>query len=74
MTYLGDWHTHPNGSPALSRKDLRTLRRIARHPAARISQPVMAVLAGGPAAWHLAVRQPRRPGGRRTEQLTVTAY
>jgi integrative and conjugative element protein (TIGR02256 family) len=73
VTYLGDWHTHPSGSPVLSRKDLRTLRRISRHADARIGQPVMAVVAGGP-EWRLAVRQLRRPGGRRTEPLTVTAY
>lgn len=73
VTYLGDWHTHPDGTPALSRKDLRTLRRIARHADARVPQPVMAVLAGGP-EWRLAVRQPRRPAGRRTEPLPVTPY
>ncbi len=73
VTYLGDWHTHPNGSPVLSRKDLRTLRRISRHADARIPQPVMAVVAGGP-EWRLAVRQPRRPRGWRTEPLTATAY
>lgn len=64
---------HPNGSPVLSRKDLRTLRRISRHEDARIPQPVMAVAAGSP-EWRLAVRQPRRPPGWRTEPLTVTAY
>lgn len=73
VTYLGDWHTHPNGNPVLSRKDLRTLRRISRHADARIPQPVMAVVAGGP-EWRLGVRQPRRPRGWRTESLTVTAY
>lgn len=60
VTYLGGWHTHPNGSPVLSGKDLRTLRRISRHGDARIPQPVMAVVAGGP-EWRLGVRQPRRP-------------
>ncbi|PLX47374.1 MAG: hypothetical protein C0613_14390 [Desulfobulbaceae bacterium] len=44
-TYLGDWHTHPLGKTLLSRKDKRTLRRIARHTEARIAQPIMAVLA-----------------------------
>jgi integrative and conjugative element protein (TIGR02256 family) len=73
VTYLGDWHTHPNGGAALSRKDLRTLRRIARHTAARTPQPVMAVLAGGP-EWRLVVRQPRRPQSRLTQSLAVTTY
>jgi integrative and conjugative element protein (TIGR02256 family) len=74
VTYLGDWHTHPNGSPVLSRKDLRTLRRISRHADARIARPVMAVFAGGCPEWRLAVGPPPPPGGGRTEPLTVNGY
>ena len=43
-TYLGDWHTHPNGFNALSRKDMRVLRRIAETPEAQTQSPVMLVL------------------------------
>jgi integrative and conjugative element protein (TIGR02256 family) len=44
-TYIGDWHTHPNGFNALSRKDMRVLRRIAETPEAQTEHPVMLVLA-----------------------------
>ena len=43
--YLGDWHTHPGGRPVLSRRDRRTLRRIAGHRPARQPRPLSAVLA-----------------------------
>lgn len=49
--YLGDWHSHPGGSCALSRTDRRTLRRIARAKEARIAEPVMIVIGGGPVEW-----------------------
>jgi integrative and conjugative element protein (TIGR02256 family) len=47
FTYLGDWHTHPDGRLHLSAIDRKTLKRIADHPAARIHNPVMILLAGG---------------------------
>ena len=51
-TYLGDWHTHPNVlAIALSRKDKRTLQRIATHPAARTPEPLLVVLGGDPIHW-----------------------
>jgi integrative and conjugative element protein (TIGR02256 family) len=56
-TYLGDVHSHPAGDCALSRRDRRTVRRIARHSAARQSAPLMAVLAGDRDGWHLGVWQ-----------------
>lgn len=49
-TYLGDWHTHPNGISALSRKDRRVLRRIAETPEAQTPNPIMLVLAIGAGA------------------------
>lgn len=45
-TYLGDWHTHPNGSMHLSWRDRRTLRRIALCSEARTPVPIMGVLGG----------------------------
>lgn len=50
-TYLGDWHTHPNGPSSLSELDQQTLRTIAQEREARCSQPVMLLLAHGPEAW-----------------------
>jgi integrative and conjugative element protein (TIGR02256 family) len=46
-TYLGDWHSHPTGSLALSLTDRRTLGRIARSKDARVARPIMIVIAGG---------------------------
>jgi integrative and conjugative element protein (TIGR02256 family) len=51
--YLGDWHTHPGGRPALSPRDRRTLRRTVAHRPARQPRPLSAVLA--PAADGLLV-------------------
>jgi len=45
-TYLGDWHSHPGGSLALSGTDRQTLRRISNHSKARAKQPLMMILAG----------------------------
>lgn len=65
-TYLGDWHTHPNGVLVLSRTDRRTLRRIARTATARAPRALMAILApeadGGLAVWQHRgrLRHPRR--------------
>lgn len=47
-TYLGDWHTHPGGIPALSRTDRRTLTRTAAHRPARQPTPLSAILAPDP--------------------------
>lgn len=56
-TYLGDWHTHPEGDPSLSRLDKRTLARIAGESSSRTAHPVMAILGRGSGDWVLgAVR------------------
>lgn len=65
-TYLGDWHTHPNGVLVLSPTDRRTLRRISQTATARVPQALMAILApdaaGGLAVWQHRgrLRPPRR--------------
>lgn len=45
-TYLGDWHSHPEGSVSLSWTDRRTIRRISRHRPARCPVPLMIVVGG----------------------------
>jgi integrative and conjugative element protein (TIGR02256 family) len=56
-TYLGDWHTHPQGTSTLSYLDKCTLARIAKEPRSQISQPIMIVLGDGKDEWQLdAVR------------------
>jgi integrative and conjugative element protein (TIGR02256 family) len=47
VTYLGDWHTHPRGVPILSRRDRKTLHRIAHHGPSRQPRPLSAVLVVG---------------------------
>jgi integrative and conjugative element protein (TIGR02256 family) len=79
-TYLGDWHTHPNGMCALSQRDRRTLARIAGYTDARIRDPVMLLLAGGPDRWQrVLVRLERRHRlgwitGRGYVELTLATF
>jgi integrative and conjugative element protein (TIGR02256 family) len=49
--YLGDWHTHPDGSPRMSWLDRRTLRGIARHREAELARPLMLIGAGAADKW-----------------------
>jgi len=51
LEYLGDWHTHPMGHAYLSRKDRRTIKRIASYSLARCPNPIMLILSPGP-IWH----------------------
>ena len=62
-TYLGDWHTHPRGGLRLSVRDLRTLSRIARTREARVSVPIMIILAGDEKEWKIAVWRFQGPHG-----------
>lgn len=73
-SYLGDWHTHPDGAPSLSPRDISTLRRIARHRDARASQPVMVVLAGGSEDWELGPYQLRGAWALRPQALTLCVF
>jgi integrative and conjugative element protein (TIGR02256 family) len=43
-TYLGDWHSHPEGSSVPSREDTRTARRIARHEGSRTTNPLTMIV------------------------------
>lgn len=49
-TYLGDWHSHPNGPQRLSEVDRNTLRRIARsvQQHSGSDHPAMMLLLSGP--------------------------
>lgn len=44
-TYLGDWHSHPDGAARPSRKDQRTARSISGHAEARMPNPLMLIVA-----------------------------
>jgi integrative and conjugative element protein (TIGR02256 family) len=43
ITYLGDWHTHPNSYPYLSSKDKKTICTIANYEKARLLNPLMLI-------------------------------
>lgn len=45
IIYLGDWHTHPDGSTRLSHVDRGTGLTIAESPRARQPEPIMLVIA-----------------------------
>jgi integrative and conjugative element protein (TIGR02256 family) len=45
ITYLGDWHVHPQGGFRMSRRDRRTMSLTASHTEARCSNPLMGLLA-----------------------------
>jgi len=51
-TYLGDWHSHPNGPASLSGTDTRTMRNIAEYAAARATSPVMILFSGSQGSWN----------------------
>lgn len=57
--YLGDWHTHPDGSPQMSWLDRRTLRAIARHPHARTPHPLMLIGGRSTNCWDWTCHQYR---------------
>lgn len=42
--YLGDWHSHPDGSPHLSLQDKKVARLISRSESARCEHPIMWII------------------------------
>lgn len=56
-TYLGDWHSHPDGPAELSGTDRRTLKNIASFPQARAKNPIMILLSGRPDQWRTTAWQ-----------------
>jgi integrative and conjugative element protein (TIGR02256 family) len=49
--YLGEWHTHPSGTPRMSRTDRATLARIAQTTRANAPNPLMMIGAGRAGKW-----------------------
>jgi len=45
IAYVGDWHTHPRGTPRPSRRDRNTANEIASDPSFRAPRPVYAIAA-----------------------------
>lgn len=42
--YVGEWHTHPNGSTNYSNTDLRAMINIANDDSVRIKNPVLLII------------------------------
>ncbi len=55
ITYLGDWHSHPNSSPDMSRLDRKTLFKISNTTAALCPTPVMMILGYDETIWNICV-------------------
>jgi integrative and conjugative element protein (TIGR02256 family) len=73
QTYLGDWHSHPGGFPALSNLDRQTLKRISSHGKARAPYPIMAVIAGK-LKWFLSVWCLEMQRGRIVKRQVIRKY
>jgi integrative and conjugative element protein (TIGR02256 family) len=70
-SYLGDWHSHPDGVAAPSKKDHHTARVIARHRAARMRWPLMLIVANDDQFWRIRVF---RLGGRKLRPAKLKLY
>lgn len=58
--YLGDWHTHPDGSDRLSHADRKTLKAISNFQAARMNKPLMVILWGRAGSWSITAWRGRK--------------
>jgi integrative and conjugative element protein (TIGR02256 family) len=45
LVYVGEWHTHPNGSTIPSITDTDALKKIAKHESVFIENPVLVIIA-----------------------------
>lgn len=46
--YLGEWHSHPNGTPIPSRIDVRQMQEIANFKPTNCPEPVLIIVSGNP--------------------------
>lgn len=44
LIYLGEWHSHPNGSSIYSNTDLDTIRSIASNENIKIIRPLLLIV------------------------------
>ena len=51
--YLGEWHTHPDSSPAPSPDDVRAMQSISTKPSYACPEPILLILGGRDTNWHL---------------------
>ena len=62
ITYLGDWHSHPDAESYLSSQDIRTLIKISKHKASRLKFPIMMVYGTNPICLNAWVLLKKRKG------------
>ena len=61
FNYLGEWHYHPNGSPAPSGTDIFSMHKISVDPAYQCPEPILVIIGGRPPQqWQLSVSVVRR--------------
>lgn len=48
ITFLGDWHSHPNGDSYLSQLDMDTLKNISEDQGAQIACPISIIIGTSP--------------------------
>lgn len=73
-TYIGDWHSHPTGSPAYSRVDAAAMKTVASSVESRCAFPLMLIL-GGKDRWELiAWRYRARPWWAPVTAMRIRQY
>jgi len=48
ITFLGDWHSHPNADSYLSKLDMETLKNISEDDGAQITCPIFIIIGTSP--------------------------
>lgn len=48
LHYVGEWHSHPGGSPDPSGSDIAAMQKIAGDPLYRCQSPVLLIVGGSP--------------------------
>jgi len=59
ITYLGDWHSHPNNLAFLSERDKKTIRSISSFKDAQLPNPLMLIIGTKPLDIKAWIYQPK---------------
>lgn len=71
-TYLGDWHSHPQGIPRPSFRDRQTAKKVAAAKEARAPQPLTLICSKNSGGWEWAAFSYRRRRG--FQRLRIQRY
>lgn len=55
LHYVGEWHFHPHASPVPSHSDLRAMQAITKDGSYGCPSPLLVIIGGSCAGWHLSV-------------------